>query len=304
MEEFFKGDVESLIAQIKQLTPNPLIKDPSYASYGFSLKTKQGEVVETGHKLFTNLFQAESWDMRLRLHHATGQMALNEGMPTTVYHLFHSYLRLGKQFAFAECLEAWVKGTEENRDLWESYQTSSEHIVSGSIRCGDRCVFRKTDFVKGKLLAITQESERQAQEAALLKEKQRFEAEEKRANEDLETLNKSRFDSFVYIMEDLRNGNFKIGRSKTPGKRERTLQSEVPEIVLRFSIPAHDDDERRLHGRFDPKRQRGEWFSLTPDELLWIISFLKKNGDVARVSANYEWVGKITLQASVKVGDE
>ena len=303
-EEFFETDVEKLIAQIKQSAPCPTIREP----LSFALTTKQRRRIVTTES-FSRLIKGESWDVRLRLYHAVVRMEVKEGMPITLYCLFHSYLALGNQFGFAECVEAWVKGTENSCDLRESYRTSPEHIVvttSEGLEDGNCSggVFRKTNFVKERLLAIALETARQEQEAALLKERELASAEEEKAKEGLETLKKSRFDSFVYIMEDLRNKTFKIGRSKTPYKRERTLQSEVPEIVLRFSIPADEDDERRLHGRFDPQRQRGEWFSLTADELLWIVSFLKNSGDVARVYADYEWLGRITLQASAKSESE
>jgi hypothetical protein len=104
---------------------------------------------------------------------------------------------------------------------------------------------------------------------------------------------------FVYIMQDLRNGAFKIGRSNTPGKRERTLQSEVPEIVMRLSIPADEVHERHLHGYFESKNMRGEWFALEPSDLVWVISYLKQHGDVNRISVNHEWLGQVFLQAKI-----
>ncbi|MDQ6632997.1 MAG: GIY-YIG nuclease family protein [Verrucomicrobiota bacterium] len=96
-------------------------------------------------------------------------------------------------------------------------------------------------------------------------------------------------------MEDLRNGLFKIGQSQTPEKREITLQSEVPEISLRFYIPAHDTAERELHDLFEEKRVRGEWFGLAPEDLLSVIEFLKQHGDLPRASVDYEWLGKISF---------
>ena len=177
-----------------------------------------------------------------------------------------------------------------------SYETSPEHIkvLHNDRRWGDcpsgGCVFRKTDFVKKKLLAIDQEATR-------LTEQHRLTEEDQRASENLETLRKSRFDTFVYVMEDSRNGTFKIGQSKTPGKRERTLQSETPEITLRFSIPTDEAHEKHLHAQFDSKRIRGEWFSLTPDDLLQIVQFLKTNGDVPRVFVDHEWLGSVYFRS-------
>ncbi|MGD0905744.1 MAG: GIY-YIG nuclease family protein [Terracidiphilus sp.] len=286
--DFLQADIENVISEIKRTAQAPIITNPH--SY-FCHDDEWSERFLFLDK-YDELLRDESWEPRLRLHHRILLMAVNEGIPIGLYHSFHSHLQLGGEFAFCECLQAWVKEAYRNGDITESYKASQEHLVlgkntgcvsvGGKLYSESRLVFRKTDFVKKKLRELAEAAEAQA------------------AKENLETLNKSRFESFVYIMEDCRNGTFKIGRSKTPGKRERTLQSEVPEIVLRFSIPAADDDERRLHDRFDPKRLRGEWFNLTADELLWIISFLKKNGDASRASADYEWVGRITLKASPK----
>jgi len=275
--EFFNSDVENVIAEIRLLTPAPTIRSPNRV---LRQSTYQGGD-NCSFQTYDRLVEGESWEVRLRVHHAVGQMWLNDGMPCHSYSSFHSYLSLGKLFAFAECLDAWVRGTERNDDLANSYRGSPEHLVLDDVPYHGWCVlvFKRTNFVTEKLLA-----------------KQKM-AEEQKENEDLGTLNKSRFDSFVYIMEDLRNGNFKIGRSKTPSKRERTLQSEAPTVALRFCIPADEDHEKQLHARFDSKRVRDEWFCVTADDLLWIVSFLKQHGDTARLSVDYEWLGKILIQA-------
>jgi len=105
---------------------------------------------------------------------------------------------------------------------------------------------------------------------------------------------------YVYIMEDPRNKSFKIGCSKTPFTRERTLQSEVPETILRFAIPADKEDERNLHDLFKRHRRRGEWFSLTADNLRWIIGFLKARGDAARMFVHADWSSRIAVHAPAK----
>jgi len=116
-----------------------------------------------------------------------------------------------------------------------------------------------------------------------------------KTSENLEQLRRSNYNTFVYVMEDLRNGLFKIGQSQTPEKREHTLQSEVPQVSLRFYVPAHDSAEKELHDMFAAKRIRGEWFQLTQQDILSIIEFLKQHGDLYRASADYDWLGKITL---------
>jgi len=74
---------------------------------------------------------------------------------------------------------------------------------------------------------------------------------------------------YIYLMLNLRNGLFKIGKSKTPYKREKTLHSEEPEILLLFVEPESElNSESKLHTFFKEKRVRGEWFKLTINDLM------------------------------------
>ena len=73
---------------------------------------------------------------------------------------------------------------------------------------------------------------------------------------------------YVYLMEDKANGRYKIGMSKKPEYRERTLQSEKPEISLVCSRKYSSREEARqvekeLHQKFKKSRIRGEWFNLS-----------------------------------------
>jgi predicted RNA-binding Zn-ribbon protein involved in translation (DUF1610 family) len=73
--------------------------------------------------------------------------------------------------------------------------------------------------------------------------------------------------AFVYLMKNTRNGFIKIGFSKNPKFREKTLQSEEPEIELLASIEGTIDLEKELHARFSAYRIRGEWFRLSEFEI-------------------------------------
>jgi hypothetical protein len=65
-------------------------------------------------------------------------------------------------------------------------------------------------------------------------------------------------------MRNRRNGYTKIGFTKHPPRfREKTLQSEEPEIDLLYAYHAHRHEEARLHQKFAHKRVRGEWFDLS-----------------------------------------
>ena len=71
----------------------------------------------------------------------------------------------------------------------------------------------------------------------------------------------------VYVMIDKNTGYYKIGRSKNPEYRERTLQSEKPTIEMLFNHKARPNDETYLNNHFRTKRIRGEWFDLKGSDL-------------------------------------
>lgn len=79
---------------------------------------------------------------------------------------------------------------------------------------------------------------------------------------------------FVYLMQHT-NGLTKIGRSKNPKTREKTLQAEDPRLKMIFHCEADGSVERRLHQIFDSVRIRGEWFDLMPHHVDWIAFLLK-----------------------------
>lgn len=83
----------------------------------------------------------------------------------------------------------------------------------------------------------------------------------------------------VYLMKNLKNGNVKIGISENPRYREKTLNSEEPDIELLTSklFNSREDAlkiEKMLHLQFSEYRVRGEWFSLDPEDVLLITRLL------------------------------
>jgi hypothetical protein len=75
--------------------------------------------------------------------------------------------------------------------------------------------------------------------------------------------------TFVYLMRH-KNGLTKIGRSKAPKVREKTLQAEDPRLQIIFHCEADAATENRLHKIFASVRVRGEWFDLMPHHIDWI----------------------------------
>lgn len=84
----------------------------------------------------------------------------------------------------------------------------------------------------------------------------------------------------TYLMKDDANGYYKIGMSKNPTYRERTLQSDKPTITLicskEFSSRTEASElEKYLHKKYANKRERGEWFRLSEQDIINIKESLK-----------------------------
>jgi hypothetical protein len=73
--------------------------------------------------------------------------------------------------------------------------------------------------------------------------------------------------TFIYLVLDERTGCIKIGQSKNPSARERTLQSENLQNTMIFSSPGDAELELELHKEYEKFRVRGEWFKLTEDQV-------------------------------------
>lgn len=77
---------------------------------------------------------------------------------------------------------------------------------------------------------------------------------------------------YLYLMQDLSNKFYKIGISKSPVYREKTLQSEKPNILMlnctifTSRIEAYNK-EKELHKKYNHYRIRGEWFNFSSLEL-------------------------------------
>jgi hypothetical protein len=76
----------------------------------------------------------------------------------------------------------------------------------------------------------------------------------------------------TYLMLNNRNGFVKIGVSLNPAFRERTLQSEEPEVLLIAVLESGPPGmERTLHREYADLRLRGEWFALQPEDVQSIL---------------------------------
>lgn len=80
----------------------------------------------------------------------------------------------------------------------------------------------------------------------------------------------------TYLMKDTTTNYIKIGKSKDVIYREKTLQAEKPTIEGMFYI--EKDIEKLLHGLFDEKRIRGEWFNLNHEDIDFLNRIIRQKG--------------------------
>jgi len=74
--------------------------------------------------------------------------------------------------------------------------------------------------------------------------------------------------TYVYLMKNKNNGYYKIGKAQNPKYRERTLQSQEPEVELVFAQPERPDfNEKLLHKEYEKHKIRGEWHNLTETQV-------------------------------------
>lgn len=79
---------------------------------------------------------------------------------------------------------------------------------------------------------------------------------------------------YVYLMINTDTSLFKIGTSKNPMYRERTLHSKEPTVHLIAKWKCGKEIEKQLHRKFNVRRRRGEWFRLSPADLIDLEKFM------------------------------
>lgn len=80
---------------------------------------------------------------------------------------------------------------------------------------------------------------------------------------------------YVYLMVNSDTGHIKIGTSKIPRFREKTLQSQEPKIGIVALWQCDKKVEKELHEKFKMRRLRGEWFDLRLYELKELEKYMQ-----------------------------
>ena len=85
---------------------------------------------------------------------------------------------------------------------------------------------------------------------------------------------KKEFNPCVYFIghKDRPDLPIKIGKASSVSYRKAELQTaHYTELIILFTLNGYSELEKELHSRFSRKHIRGEWFSLTQDDLEAII---------------------------------
>lgn len=82
--------------------------------------------------------------------------------------------------------------------------------------------------------------------------------------------------NYIYLMHDKKEDAYKIGFSKKPKFREKTLLSQAPNISIFRQWIAPQKYESVLKNNFKIKRGRGEWFKLSQEDIQSIDATMKR----------------------------
>jgi len=131
-----------------------------------------------------------------------------------------------------------------------------------------------------EVIAYNKEQERKVQKLqkeVLLQKKKMEQIKELEKNKEQESWEEVECEDYLYLMKNNINSLYKIGVSNNPSHRERTLQSQEPEVnlIAKFKGLAHL--EREWHNYFSSERMRGEWFKLNSTQLNFMISKCKSS---------------------------
>lgn len=104
--------------------------------------------------------------------------------------------------------------------------------------------------------------------------------EENQKNKAIEQENlKIPKEGFIYIFEC--NNRYKIGKSKDPSERIKSVRTVSPypvKLILQTKVNDQDKTEKMLHVMFNNKKINGEWFNLTDIDITTIQTALQKGG--------------------------
>ncbi len=121
----------------------------------------------------------------------------------------------------------------------------------------------------------------EAQEACMSPNARQAESRLRRRDMTRAGLDPSQRETVIYFVQSEHGGPVKIGRADDLAKRLVTLQTARPDkLVVIAAAPGSVQQERDIHQRFAAAREKGEWFSPTP-QLLALARDVASRGTAA-----------------------
>lgn len=280
-------------AEIESFGREPTIKFPTPLeglfpkNFGFPNEINSWDF-KFKYEEFPPLFEQRPYSQILRDLAEIVAVYRQDPFPSGAYWAFHQFTE-SEALVLQEFLKSWMREALRNSDLTQSYCESEDHQVL-QVGYNATYVFKKTRYLRERRQMI------EKAELAILKEEEERQAAEAEKRFD-DAILRSSFEVFTYLMEDTRNGLIKIGKSKNPERREKTLQSEAPTVELRIAVPTASGFEYELHNNFAHLRRRGEWFELSSSDLKSVIEQLLSHGDPARAITSHDWLGRMFLSS-------
>ena len=101
---------------------------------------------------------------------------------------------------------------------------------------------------------------------------------------------------YVYVLKSTILGGYKIGITTSPASRFKALAvGSKAELVGYFTVDAYRELEKQLHKEYAAKRvPQSEWFDLTTEELLEVITKISSMGDVEYLEPGIAGTLKVT----------
>jgi len=163
---------------------------------------------------------------------------------------------------------------EEDENRYEKYQDRGLHYNLLSLLYENADDFDSDDGKNEDEIIETILASLEEQRQFYFQQREKEEFKRFKESREKQNASKTNISGNIYLMKNNRNGYTKIGFTKNnPKFRERTLQSEEPEINLILSYKGNLQDEENLHNQFDKKCIRGEWFDLNEEDFKEIADY-------------------------------
>lgn len=91
---------------------------------------------------------------------------------------------------------------------------------------------------------------------------------------------------YVYVIKEYFSNTFKIGMTSKIKERQSTFGVTLPfdwDFQFIYVSSNHELLEKRLHEKFSEVRVKGEWFTLTPDDIAFLSTTIHSNTEFSEL---------------------